>query len=297
MLQSKVKGMIALFASTGLLAACGSEDAEPQSVSEELEYSIIGIEPGAGIMGQAQDALDTYDNLAGWSVDESSTAGMVGELGNAIQSEEPIAVTGWIPHWKFMEYDLKFLEDPEGVFGEAEDIHTFAREGFEEDNPGAAAILDAFEWEPDHLQEVMLFATEEGDDYETAAAQWVNENPDLVEEWVSAGEPGNGEAVELVTTSWEDALSSTYVMQNVLAQEGYEVEVTQVDPTIAFQAIANGEADVTTVAWLPTTHGAFYEEYGEDMVDLGVNMTGTQNGIAVPEYVDIDSIEDLEPAE
>lgn len=290
-------GSLTLLTSVGLLAACGEGEEGDQSISEELDHSIIGIEPGAGIMDQAADLLEDYDNLEGWTVEESSTAGMVGELGNAIQNEEPVAVIGWIPHWKFIDYDLKFLEDPEGTFGDEEDIHTFTRQGFEEDNPGAFAILDAFHWEPDDLQEVMLYAMENQDDYDLAAEQWVEENPDLVDEWTQDAEPANGETVELVTTMWEDGLSSTAVMQHVLEQEGYEVSVTEVDPTIVFQAIANGEADATTVPWLPSTHGAFLEEYGDDMVDLGVNMTGTQNGLVVPEYMDIDSIEDLEPAE
>ncbi|MDY0410377.1 glycine betaine ABC transporter substrate-binding protein [Paracerasibacillus soli] len=82
-------------------------------------------------------------------------------------------------------------------------------------------------------------------------------------------------------------------MKTVLEQQGFEVTITDVDPAIMFQAIANGDADATVAPWLPTTHGFLYEEHKEDVLDLGVNLNGTKNGIAVPAYMDIDSIEDL----
>ena len=37
----------------------------------------------------------------------------------------------------------------------------------------------------------------------------------------------------------------------------------------------------------------YYNTYKNDLVDLGPNLQGTKNGLVVPEYVDIDSIEDL----
>ncbi|MFP3360313.1 glycine betaine ABC transporter substrate-binding protein, partial [Planococcus sp. SIMBA_143] len=81
---------------------------------------------------------------------------MATELGQAIDNGEEIIVTGWTPHWKFQTYDLKYLEDPEGVFGEAETINTLAREGLEEDAPRAYEILDNFYWETGDMEEVML---------------------------------------------------------------------------------------------------------------------------------------------
>ena len=62
--------------------------------------------------------------------------------------------------------------------------------------------------------------------------------------------------------------------------------------------LLHGEADAFRLApWLPSTHGFLYEKHKEDIVDLGVNLTGTRIGLVVPEYMDIDSIEDLQPKE
>src|SRR5690606_5058735 len=113
----------------------------------------------------------------------SSSAGMAAELQKAYNNEEWIAVTGWTPHWKFSKFDLKYLEDPKGSYGEAEAIHTIVREGLEEDMPRAYEILDNFYGEPVDREEVML-KIQEGMDPEQAAAEWVEANPDKVQEWV-----------------------------------------------------------------------------------------------------------------
>ena len=86
-----------------------------------------------------------------------------------IDNEEPIIVTGWSPHWKFAKYDLKYLEDPKGVFGEAETINTMVRQGLEDDMPEAYQVLDNFYWAPDDLEEVMLKISDGADPREAAA--------------------------------------------------------------------------------------------------------------------------------
>src|SRR5699024_8715859 len=83
---------------------------------EEMDFEITGIEPGAGVFKASEKAVEEYD-LEGWEVQASSSGAMATALGEAIDNEEPIIVTGWSPHWKFAKYDLKYLEDPKGVFG------------------------------------------------------------------------------------------------------------------------------------------------------------------------------------
>ncbi len=151
-------------------------------LTDEANQTIIGIEPGAGVVTASEQALEDYDNLDGWEVQSSSSGAMTTELGTAIDNEEDIIVTGWSPHWKFQEYDLKYLEDPEGTFGEAETINTMVREGLEEDFPEAYQVLDNFEWTTDDIEAVMLDIFE-GTSPEDAAAAWVEDNQDRVAEW------------------------------------------------------------------------------------------------------------------
>jgi len=288
-----------------LLAACGNgeqagtdtgtgEEAS-QSVGEAVNYTITGIEPGAGTTTAAENTLEAYDNLDGWELETSSTAGMLTQLDQAIQNEEPIVITGWSPHYKFIQYDLKYLEDPKGAMGEVEDIHTLTRLGLEEDMPDAYQILDAFEWEVEDMETIMY----EGQDipFEEAAANWIEDNQETVNSWLEGTEPVNGTEIELVSMPWDSERASSQVMKLVLEQQGYSVTITDVDPAVMFEALANGEADASIAPWLPVTQGAHYEKHKDDLIDLGPNLSGARLGYVVPEYMDIDSIEDLDPNE
>ena len=301
----KKLGILAGLSLSLIAAGCGQDDSASNgnnggdetttNISEELDYTITGIEPGAGLTGQAINSLEEYENLEGWELQESSTAGMIGSLDAAIKNEEPIIVTGWNPHWKFSAYDLKYLEDPKGTFGGSENINTIVKKGLEEDMPNAYKILDRFYWEPQDMEAVMFDAQKVS--FEEAANNWIQENQDKVAQWTEGVEKVDGKEIELVSTPWDSERASSEVMKAVLEQQGFKVKVTPVDPAIMFEAIANGEGDATLAPWLPSTHASFYEKHKENVVDLGENLTGTQNGLVVPEYMDIDSIEDLQPKE
>ena len=151
-------------------------------LTDEADQTITGIEPGAGVVAASEQTLEDYDNLEGWEVQTSSSGAMTTELGSAYENEEDIIVTGWSPHWKFQTYDLKYLEDPEGTFGDAETINTMVREGLEEDMPEAYQVLDNFNWTVDDIEAIMLEVSE-GTSPEEAAATWIEENQDKVDAW------------------------------------------------------------------------------------------------------------------
>ena len=152
--------------------------------ADSFNGEIIGIDPGAGLMSLTEEVVDTYDlelNLR-----SGSGATMTAALSSAINNEEDVVVTGWTPHWMFARFDLKYLEDPENVYGGAEQIHTAVRQGLEDDMPEAYAILDAFEWTPEQMGEVMLMNQEDGSDPYENAKQWVEDNQDVVEQWLDS---------------------------------------------------------------------------------------------------------------
>ncbi|MBT8508432.1 glycine/betaine ABC transporter [Methanomicrobiaceae archaeon CYW5] len=156
--------------------------AEMNDVVEEFDGKIIGIEPGAGIMAATETAIEVYD--LDYTLVASSSAGMAAQLSDAYAEGDWIVVTGWTPHWKFVRFDLKYLDDPEGVYGGEEYIASLARMGFEEDNPEAYAILERFSWEPQDMESVML-AVESGESPEDAAQAWVDANQDTVSFWIN----------------------------------------------------------------------------------------------------------------
>ena len=128
-------------------------------IGAQTDYKIIGIEPGAGLMKLTKTAIEDY-GLDDWQLVEGSSAAMVAELKKAYDKKEPIIVTGWSPHWMFSSFDLKYLEDPNGSFGGAEDINTLVRKGLEQDAPVRIQILDQFFWETTDMENVMVDITD-----------------------------------------------------------------------------------------------------------------------------------------
>lgn len=99
--------------------------------------------------------------------------------------------------------------------------------------------------------------------------------------------------VKLAYVEWDCATASTHVMKAVLEDLGYDVEVIPVAAAAMWQSIAFGDADGMTTAWLPTTHGQYMKRFKDKVVDLGPNLHGTRIGLVVPDYVSIDTIDDL----
>lgn len=297
MLKKKLSLIIAL-AFVLILTACGGSnegstaDNSNKTVGEQVDYKIVGIDPGAGIMNLTINEVLTQYELDDWKVVESSGAAMTASLAKAYDKQEPIIITGWSPHWMFSKFDLKYLDDPKGAYGGEENINAITRLGLKEDHPNAYLVLDQFEWEAEHMESVML-AIQDGVDPEEAAAQFVSDNEELVSTWTEGVTPVDGDKISLVYVAWDDSISSTNVIGHVLESVGYNVDKIQVDAGPMWASIANGSADASVCAWLPVTHQDYAAEYEGKYEDLGPHMTGTKLGLVVPTYMDIDSIEDL----
>ncbi len=153
--------------------------------ASEFDGQIIGIGQGAGIMKKTLVASKSY-GLDSLELVPSSGPAMTTALGDAIDKHKPIVVTGWEPHWMFARYKLKFLEDPQGVYGTSEMIKTIARKGFEEANPKVAAFLRRMQMDSTQLGSLMDgIRNADSDQAKDAAVQaWVDAHEELVNSWL-----------------------------------------------------------------------------------------------------------------
>lgn len=307
MFKGKFKAsLIAMLGAGMLITGCSSETSQSQpapdtpaenageagaKVGEQVDFKIVGIDPGAGLMKATAQAIEDYE-LTEWELIEGSGAAMTAALTKAYENQEPIIVTGWTPHWKFAKFDLKYLEDPKGVYGADEDIHTIVRKGLKDDHPSAYTALDRFEWSPDDMAEVMVNIID-GKDPVEAANEWINSNSEKVKAWVEGVEPVQGDQITLAYVAWDSEIASTHVVGAVLEQLGYKVELSQVEAGPMWAGVAGGDADAIVAAWLPTTHADYYQQFDGQFEDLGANLKGTKIGLVVPSYMDVNSIEDL----
>ncbi len=150
--------------------------------ADKFNNQIIGIEPGAGIMRLTKDVIKEY-GLNDMKLQSSSGAIMTASLADAIKNKEDIVITGWTPHWMFARFDLKYLDDPQKIYGGSEQLHTIVRKGLKEDMPEAYAILDKFNWTAEDMGEVMLMNQEEGSNPYDNAKKWVADHPEIVSQW------------------------------------------------------------------------------------------------------------------
>ena len=146
---------------------------------------IVGIDAGAGIMKKAADAIKVY-NLD-YQLLPSSGPAMVAELSRSINSHKPVVVTGWIPHWMFAKWKLKFLQDPKSAFGDGDHYDSVVNPSLDSKAPSVVAFLKKFQWKPGELDSIML-ATENGAKPEDAAASWIAAHGERVNTWVGASQ-------------------------------------------------------------------------------------------------------------
>lgn len=105
---------------------------------------------------------------------------------------------------------------------------------------------------------------------------------------------GQGQEITLSYVAWDSEIASSNVIGTVLEDLGYDVTLTQLDNAIMWESVTTGEADASVSAWVPLTHEAQIEEYGDQVENLGPNLEGARTGLAVPAYMeDVNSIEDL----
>jgi len=152
-----------------------------KAMKDDFGSRIVGIDAGAGVMLKTDQAIKDYG--LDYKLVASSGSGMIAELTRAENDKKAVAVTGWIPHWMFAKWKLKFLDDPKKVYGEEEHVDSVANPALEKKAPEVWALLKKLQWKDGaEIGQVML-AIQDGAKPEAAAKQWVASHPDRVKEW------------------------------------------------------------------------------------------------------------------
>ncbi|AFG37249.1 glycine betaine ABC transporter substrate-binding protein [Spirochaeta africana] len=158
--------------------------ADLEEYADRFDNRIVGIDPGAGLMSATEEALEVY-GLDSIDLLEGSDATMVAALEDAYRNEEWVVVTGWTPHVKEARFDLKYLEDPELVFGEEEYVASIVRSGLADEKPEVYEFFTNFSWSVEAFADLMLWNDEPGSDPYANAQRWVEENRSLVDSWIN----------------------------------------------------------------------------------------------------------------
>jgi glycine betaine/proline transport system substrate-binding protein len=167
-----------------------NEDAPIDSLTELAANAdlfgnrLVGIEAGSGLVTVTQNDVIPGYGLEGMDFVTSSTPAMLTELKSATDAGKDIAVTLWRPHWAYNAFPIKDLDDPDGLLGDAEGIHTVTSSTFAEEFPEVNEWLSAFRMDNDtlySLEDAMFNTGGSGDDYGPAVADWVAQNQQCVD--------------------------------------------------------------------------------------------------------------------
>ncbi len=153
-----------------------------KGAADQFNGQIIGIDPGAGIMKATDAAKEAYG--LDLEVVQGSEPAMMAALEKAYGKNEWIAITGWSPHWMFAKYELKYLEDPKGSFGEAEEIHTLANKDFGTKHADVATMLKKFKMTDAQIGGLESLIND-GMEPADAAAKWIADNKAIVDAWMA----------------------------------------------------------------------------------------------------------------
>ncbi|MFF5614671.1 ABC transporter permease/substrate binding protein [Streptomyces albidoflavus] len=280
------------------------EDLKGQA--DKFKGRIVGIEPGAGEMQLLKSkVLKEYGLDKEFKVVDGSTPAMLAELKRAYAKKEPIAVTLWSPHWAYNEFDLTKLKDPEGAWGEGDEIHTLARKGFSKEFPEVGKWLKDFKMSEEQLTslEAEIQGADKGKEQDAVRA-WLKDQPDALDKWapVSGGDSDKKKDVaaeakrpmEVAWFPWEEDIAATYLWKHVLEDRGYKMNLHQFEVGPMYAAMSRGQIDVQFDAWLPNTQKKYWDKYQNELVDLGDWYGPTSLELAVPDYVkDVKSLADL----
>ena len=100
--------------------------------------------------------------------------------------------------------------------------------------------------------------------------------------------------INIGMVNWAECVAASNLWKVLLEDQGYQVELTQLDAAPLYVGLDKGDLDVFLDSWLPITHETYWNEYKDNLDDYGVwYQEDAKIGVVVPQYATIDSMEEL----
>lgn len=165
--------------------------------ADRFESRLYGIEAGNDGNMIIQDMIDddAFD-LGDWRVIDSSEAGMLAELRSKSQSEEWMVFLGWEPHPMNTNFDMAYLEGADDYFGPdlgGATVYTNTRAGYAQACSNVGTLLENLEFTLEMENQLMSEIMDEGEDPRDAARAYLQDNPDVLDEWLDGVSTRSGE--------------------------------------------------------------------------------------------------------
>ncbi len=109
------------------------------------------------------------------------------------------------------------------------------------------------------------------------------------------GQVGAGKTVDIgYVPGWDEGVAATYLWQELLQEQGYQVKLTSLDVAPLYAGIAQGDVDMYLDAWLPGTHKVYMDKFQGKLNELHTWYSPAGLYLTVPSYVkDVNSLANL----
>ncbi len=195
--------------------------ADIKRYAAELKHEIYGIEPGndgnrlvLGLIKSNQFGLGDFKLV------ESSEQGMLAQVERAIAARKPIVFFGWEPHPMNTRFDMRYLSGGDGSFGPdfgGATVFTNVRAGYLRECPNVGRLLRNLKFSLRGESEVMAGILERKLPPESAAAEWLERNPDALAIWYDG----------VLSFDGRPALEEAASAQATRGARGFEALVTE----------------------------------------------------------------------
>lgn len=209
-LAENLRGATAGFAVPDYVYEAGLQsDRQITEYAEKFDRKVYCIDPGSGANEVVNTAIeDDVYGMDDWNVVASSTSGMLAQVKKSMKEEDWIMFCGWRPHWMNVIHDMKYLEDPEDLWGPnggESRVYTLATDAFPGVNDELAAFFERFRVDSSVQSEWIYQYAYKEREAEAVAGDWISANMDLVAQWVDGlGTADGGDAVAALREAYGD---------------------------------------------------------------------------------------------
>jgi ABC-type proline/glycine betaine transport system substrate-binding protein len=224
-----------------------------------------------------------------------------------------IVVTAWTPHFMFSQWtgdqQMTCLEDP-GWQADGEiqylypsvlpddlrpddvdraEINTYVTHTLPDDDPQVHRFLQNFQMTAEDEGDLML-RLQEGETHEDVARDYVENHPDIVEEWMEGVETDDATSNTLrlgVPEGWDGEILRSYMIAYILERDfGIEVHMDFLEAGPIYAGLAEGDLDIFAGGWMPIQQSHIEGREGQ-IVKAGDALPPGDVGLcfAVPQYI------------
>ncbi len=163
------------------------EDLTRPEVVEQMNQTIQGIGPGAGITRLSQEIMDRYNlETAGYEFRTGTEEDWVGAFEQGVTAENGVIIPLWQPQYLNQAYEIRRLDDPLNVFPEPDSCSLVVTQAFRDRlTSDTLETLNRISLGVDAVTEMDYLTNVEGLSPREAATQWMEQNQEIVQSWLT----------------------------------------------------------------------------------------------------------------